>query len=277
MKAQRAWKACGVVWFLVGVTYTAVTLIDLVSTRTERQPTQTFGTFGTDNPVTSLVIRTDGKIHIIGKPLGSTAITVETQTRYGARRSTVTKTLSGKTLTLKGSCPVILSATCFVDFTIRVPMSVKVDAHSNSGAVRVESMASEVRASSSGGSVSVDKCTGRQVLYSSGGSVTMRRSGGSVDADSTAGEVSGTDLSAKSVIARSSSGKVALAFDQPPQVVNASSSAGSVIVIVPPDSSTYVVIANGQSSEIGVKTDPASTRSINANSSAGTVSVMYAD
>jgi DUF4097 and DUF4098 domain-containing protein YvlB len=188
----------------------------------------------------------------------------------------VTKTLSGKTLTLKGNCPLILSATCFVDFTIRVPTSVKVDAHS-SGAVRVESMASEVRASSSGGSVSVHKCTGHQVLYSSGGSVTMRRSGGSVDADSTAGKVSGTDLSAKSVIARSSSGKVALAFDQPPQVVNATSSAGSVTVVVPPDSSTYVVIANGQSSEIGVKTDPASTRSINANSSAGPVSVMYAN
>jgi hypothetical protein len=274
MRAQGVWKACGIVWLLVGVTYTAATLIDLASTRTERPTTQTFGK---ENPVGALVIRTDGQIHIIGKPIGSTAITVETQTRYGARRSTVTKTLSGKTLTLKGNCPVILSATCFVDFTIRVPMTVKVDAHSNSSAVRVESMASEIRASSSGGSVSVDKCTGHQVLYSSGGSVTMRHSGGSVDADSTAGEVSGTDLSAKSVIAKSSSGKVALAFDQPPQVVNATSSASSVTVIVPPDSSTYVVIANGQSSEIGVKTDPASTRSIKANSSAGPVSVMYAD
>jgi hypothetical protein len=112
---------------------------------------------------------------------------------------------------------------------------------------------------------------------SSAGSVRAAGLTGSVELSSSAGSVSGTGLRSRDVTAASSAGSTKLAFALPPQRVDASSSAGSVEVVVPRGSAAYLVDAGSSagSSNVAVRTDPESDRTIRAHSSAGSVTVRY--
>jgi DUF4097 and DUF4098 domain-containing protein YvlB len=79
------------------------------------------------------------------------------------------------------------------------------------------------------------------------------------------------------VAADSDNGRVSLAFASAPTTVTATSDNGRVEVVVPDTADTYRVDAQTDtgSTDVGVRTDPTSDRSITAETDNGSVSVRY--
>jgi hypothetical protein len=209
--------------------------------------------------VSRVVIAVDaGTIEVRGGPRD----TVEGDRRVtsGFDRPVITETRVGDTLRLTARCPRYFVHTCSVAYTLDVPRSVSVDVHSDAGRVTVEGIDGEVKARSDAGTVSAADI------------------GGPVDLSSAAGRIEGTDLRGPTATAESSAGRVSLAFTAAPTDVTARSSAGGVEIEVPADGSTYRVAADSSVSEpdVQVATSPDADRSITAVTSAGGVSVTYA-
>ena len=140
-------------------------------------------------------------------------------------------------------------------------------------------MTSPVTASSTGGDLTATGLDGSLTLSSSAGDVTVRDSSGTMNLESSAGDVRAIDVAARSLVARSSAGDVRVEFTQPPQLVSADSSAGAVTITLPQGEISYRVEADSSagSTNVSVRTDPRSTRVIRVSSSAGDVTVRYAD
>jgi putative adhesin len=156
---------------------------------------------------------------------------------YALKIPKVEATSTASSLTIKGSCPLSGAAICSQTITIQVPAAFTITASSN------------------GGDVHATGLTGRLTLTSS------------------AGDVDGNDLGSTDVTASSSGGDVDLRFATVPQRVEASSSAGDVSLRLP--DSVYAVEAQTSAGDTVVKvpTDPRSTRTVHAHSSAGDVAV----
>ena len=156
-------------------------------------------------------------------------------------RPTVSQRRHGDRLVVRSSCPISFGRGCGGTLRLAVPA------------------ATEVRADVSGASITVGGMSGVLVLTSSAGSVR------------------GRGLVSPDVTASSSAGSVSLTFAVPPRRVSTESSAGSVQVLVPRGSETYRVDASSSagSSKVSVRTDPGSSRTIKARSSAGSVRVAY--
>ena len=73
-------------------------------------------------------------------------------------------------------------------------------------------------------------------------------------------------------------GRVDMAFDSAPHHIKASSNGGRVSVKLPDDGNAYRVgtHTNGGSTKVGVRTDPASTRTIDVETNGGNIDVGYA-
>jgi hypothetical protein len=178
----------------------------------------------------------------------------------GFDRPVITETVVGDTLRLTADCGRFLVHFCSVSYSLDVPRAVSVEAHSSAGRVTVEGIDGDVEARSEAGSVAVADI---------GGAVNLR---------SAAGRIEGTGLRSPTAAAESSAGRVSLTFAAAPTEVTARSSAGTVEIVVPDDGSTYRVTADSSVSEpeVQVATSPDADRSITAVTSAGGVSVAYA-
>lgn len=138
---------------------------------------------------------------------------------------------------------------------------------------------SPVTASSTGGNLTATGLDGGLTLSSSAGDVTVRASSGKMNIESSAGDVRAIDIAPSSLVAHSSAGDVRVSLTRPPQLVSADSSAGEVTVTLPRDETSYRVEAESSagSTNVSVRTDPQATRIIRVSSSAGDVTVRYAD
>jgi Putative adhesin len=164
------------------------------------------------------------------------------------------------TLRLSSSCPAFFGGHCDVDYEIRVPSGTLVRAKASSGDIVAENLSSTmpIELESSAGDVTATDVSAPMVRLSS-----------------SAGDVSARGLSAERVLADSSAGDVAVALAAPADRVLAHSSAGDVDVVVP--DAIYRVDATSSAGDVEaaeVRTDPAAARTITANSSAGDVHVV---
>jgi DUF4097 and DUF4098 domain-containing protein YvlB len=128
-----------------------------------------------------------------------------------------------------------------------------------SGDVRAEDLTSTVplELESSAGDVSLTDVTAPELVLSS-----------------SAGDVEATGVRAERVSAESSAGDVTLSLRSAPMRVDADSSAGDVEVVVPDE--VYRVDASSSAGDVDsrrVRNDPASNRVIRARSSAGDVTI----
>jgi hypothetical protein len=171
------------------------------------------------------------------QPSPDSNIHVVSQGVYAFRIPKVKSTSTASILTIEGSCPLSGVAICSQTITVQVPASFT------------------ITASSAGGDVRATGLTGRLTLSSS------------------SGDVAATDLGSTDVTATSSGGDVELRFATVPQRVEAGSSAGDVDLRLP--DSVYAVSAQTSAGDthVTVPTDPRSTRTIHAHSSAGDVAV----
>ncbi len=163
------------------------------------------------------------------------------------------------TLRLSSSCSGLFGGQCDVDYEIRVPSGTLVRAKATGGDIVAEGLVS-----------------GRPIeLESSAGDVTVSDvSAPVVRLSSSAGDVAARGLSAGQVEADSSAGDVAVALAIPAERLLASSSAGDVDVSVP--DAVYRVDANSSAGDVesgDIRTDPDAPHAITARSSAGDVRV----
>lgn len=275
-RGRTAWRVIGGLLVVVALPYGVYSLVDVSARRVERVHTTMSATPSDGPAITTLDVRTDGKVLVTAADGEEVEITARIE--RGLRKPRVSQRVEGTTLVLRASCPTIGSF-CNVGYTVRVPIGMRVDASSSGGSVSVEGTSSTVTVSSSGGGVTLRRTTGAATLSSSGGGITIDGSSGTVTASSSGGGVRGVALRSRKVSASSSGGGVSLTFAVAPADVRADSSGGGVRVEVPRDDAAYAVdaSASGGGSTVGVKADPASANRIRVRSSGGGVTVTYDD
>ena len=164
------------------------------------------------------------------------------------------------TLRLSSSCPAFFGGQCGVDYELRVPSGTVVHAESAGGDIVAEDLVSTrpIELDSSAGDVTATDVSAPLVRLSS-----------------SAGDVTARGLSAGQVDEKSSAGDVAVALATPADRLLAHSSAGDVDVVVP--DAVYRVEATSSAGDVeagDIRTDPAARRTIAATSSAGDVHVV---
>jgi Putative adhesin len=133
--------------------------------------------------------------------------------------------------------------------------------------------AADVQASTGAGAVSVHGTTGEVDVRTAAGTVTLADLSGRVRATTQAGQVRGTGLGPGEVDASSSAGTVSLAFDAPPDRVEARTDAGSVELLVPDQRYAVDASSYAGTTRVEVEHDPAASRRLLAHSNAGAVRV----
>jgi hypothetical protein len=160
------------------------------------------------------------------------------------------------TLHLSSSCGFFFD-NCDVDYEIAVPAGTSVRVDATAGDVHADDLSSNVpvELESSAGDVSVSDVTAPELRLSS-----------------SAGDVEARGVRAERISAESSAGDVVLSLRTPPLRVDADSSAGDVEIVLPDE--VYRVDASSSAGDVdtrNVSTDRSSPRVVNARSSAGDV------
>lgn len=250
---QRTWIVAGSIVTALAVAWTTSQAVSVLA-HEEITRTRTFPVDGVER----LHVRNgDGRVEIDGSATAR-EITVVAEISHGLQRTRHSAEVRDGELRVRSSCP-ILSTWCSVHYRITVPASMAVVADSSNGRVVVRDV------------------DGPVLARSDNGRVEIVRLGGDVEASSDNGRVTGTGLRSAVVVADSDNGRVELTFAEPPTRVDASSDNGRVEVVVPDTADTYAVVASSDngSTDIGVRTDPASDRTIHADSDNGSVTVRY--
>jgi Putative adhesin len=161
-------------------------------------------------------------------------------------------------LILSSSCGFFFGR-CNVDYEIAVPAGTSVRVDATAGDVRAEALRSTVpvELESSAGDVTATDVTAPELRISS-----------------SAGDVEARGVRADRVSAESSAGDVVLSLRAVPRRVDANSSAGDVQIVLPDE--VYAVDASSSAGDVDtreIQNDPASSRIVNARSSAGDVQI----
>jgi Toastrack DUF4097 len=186
-------------------------------------------------------------------------ITVDRQFKRNVFGSAPKESYADGTLEIRdGNCG-LLAFGCDTSYVVTVPRDLKVTVESTSG---------DLTASDLPGGID---------LKSTSGDVDVTRVGGEVKLESTSGDIDAQELTATTATGHATSGGVDLGFTSAPTTVEADTSSGDVSVVLPSGTETYQVSADTSSGDesTNVRTDPAATRTINATTASGDVTVEY--
>ncbi|MFI5695921.1 DUF4097 family beta strand repeat-containing protein [Kribbella sp. NPDC051586] len=208
----------------------------------------------------SLLVRS-GAATLEVRPGDGTELKVERQSErnvFGSDPKEKYDEGGGKLELDSGGCG-FLSFGCKTSYVLTVPRDVKLTVDSSSGDVTVSGFSGGAEVKTSSGDIQV---------HDVGGPLRLESSSGDVDADG---------LTATSVITRSSSGSASLDFTVAPQSVESKSSSGDVSIRIPSGDESYKVDTDTSSGDesANVKIDPNATRTIQAKTSSGDVTIEY--
>ena len=250
---ERAWLAIGSVVTVAALAWGSYSIIGLLAHEevTERAAFDPAGIDRID------IGNDDGSIEIQADDVDEISLVAEIS--HGLRRTGHRAEVQGSTLVVRGSCP-HWTTWCEVDYRLVVPSDLDVVVDIDNGRLTLRDLEGDVEVRADNGPIDLERITG---------DVRARTSNGRVDA---------AGLRSDRATASSSNGGVTLAFAQPPTSVRASTSNGSVEVVVPDGPERYQVRADTDhgATDVDVRTDPASDRSIDAETSNGSVTVRYA-
>ena len=167
------------------------------------------------------------------------------------------------TLMLSSSCPQLFGGRCEVDYEIAVPAGTVVHVDARAGDVTAEDLTSSapIELESSAGDITVTDVSAPELRLGS-----------------SAGDVDAAGVRAAVVRADSSAGDVSLSLRTAPDRVDVESSAGDVDIVVPDE--TYRVDASASAGDVDdrqVRSDPDSPRLIRVRSSAGDIRIEARD
>lgn len=250
-------RAARAVWITLGGILAIATLgwgtYNVVSILAHEEYTER-STFAAGD-VSSLAVRNEsGSVTITATPDDS--VTVVAEVSDGWQTTDLSMEVVDGVLDLRADCPAFVSPWCNVDFTISIPADrpVTVD---GSGTVRVRGMSA---------SVDIDSDDGRAELDDVSGDIRVSNDDG---------RIIGRRLTAPSVDARNTNGRIELSFIDPPQSVYARTQNGSIEVVVPDTEVLYRVemdTSHGGTDNL-VRTDPNSDRTIDLATTNGSITV----
>ena len=224
--------------------------------------TDAIDTLRIDNPA--------GDVDIEGTD-GDTA-TVDRTIRYtGDDQPATTAAVRGGTLTLDIDCG--LRRRCQVDYVIRLPSRVDLDANLASAGIEVQTITGDVQIDTASGSVRLTDVTGDVGVNGASGSIRLSGVDGDLNLNCASGSIDGTGLSADVVEVDVASGSVELAFDDGIDRMVIDSASGRVTVEVP--GGPYRVDTDSSSGDINVNvaTDPGADRSISIDTASGDITI----
>jgi hypothetical protein len=254
MNVPLAWKILGVVVAVPLLAMGAVQVAGALA-HAERTETASFPAAG----ITRLDVHNSaGKVRVVGVD-DTDEVVVRSRISDGLRPTGHRVTLVGDRIEVEGSCPVIGSEWCGADFTIELPRDVTVEVHAEA-------------------SVDVSDVTGGVVAEADQASVTLTNVGGDVRASSDQGRVTGRDLDATRVEARSDQGRIELSFDRSPRSVDAEADQGSIEIRLPDERDVAFAVdtsADQGTETVAIRTDPSSDHTLRAHADQGDVTVTY--
>lgn len=168
-------------------------------------------------------------------------VTVQRTLTWSNPKPDIGEAWAGRTLRINSGCWNWRLPGCSVDYVLRVPANVTVNADTQDG------------------------------------SVSVRDISGTLSATSGAGSITATGLRCQRVTAGTRSGAIDLGFIASPERVSATSSSGNISIGVPYQGS-YSIAADVRTGQrtVAVHQDAASTRTIDARVDSGDITIQYA-
>jgi hypothetical protein len=247
-------------WLVIGGVFTALLLIagglsvaGWLGYRTEIQQ-QTYRA-----EVTSIVVDV-GTGDLTLSPGESGVVDVERRLFWSYRKPVVDERWDGRTLRVTGDCSgwFSIGPGCGVDYTLRVPEGVSVQARTSTGDISVLNIGGELHLTTSTGDVRVTGGAGALQLRTSTGDITA------------------TDVAAPTIDASTSTGDIQLRLAAAPRTVAAEASTGDIRILVP-DGDDYRVDADASTGDVrvSVQLNDSAGRSIFARASTGDIGISY--
>jgi DUF4097 and DUF4098 domain-containing protein YvlB len=229
-------------------------------------------------PVSKLTVDAGagGDITVVRELSDRPLVTVDSTVKGSIHAPVLRAVKDGATVRIDGNCPQISFGPCHARIVIRVPADTEVDVRSGSGDVTATGLTGKVKLETGSGDVNATALTGESDLHTSSGDVNVQALRGDTDLRTGSGDINAADTSTRSLTADTASGDVELDFETAPDLVDASTGSGDVEVSVP-EGGAYRVEPDPGSGEYrpNIKTDPAATRIIRAQTSSGDITVGY--
>jgi len=216
-----------------------------------------------------------GDITVMRELSNTPRVTIDSTVKGSIHAPVLRAVKDGSEVRINGNCPYISFGPCDARIVIRVPADTAVDVRSGSGDITASGLAGPVRLETGSGDVDATGLTGDSDLHTSSGDVNVRGLRGDTSLRTGSGDVNAEDAETANMVADTASGDVELDFALAPQMVDASTASGDVDISVP--DGTYRVEDDSGSGEThrNVKSDPAATRVIRAQTSSGDIVIGY--
>jgi hypothetical protein len=212
--------------------------------------------------VTRVVVGTDTGDIRVRAAVGTEAPRLTSTLRWTTDRPRVQRDVTGDTEQLDARCrPQWLTNDCSVDLELVLPASTTLKIDTNTGDVSITGIAADLEAATTTGDVRLSAV--------SGATIATRTDTGDITVLATAAD--GT------VKADTDTGDVRITMTGAPRSVHAKTDTGDVTITVPPGTG-YAVSGSTDVGErtVSIATDPASDRSISAQTSVGDVRLLAA-
>ena len=252
---HTAWLAAGSVLTIGAFGWGTFNVVDLLAheVRTVTEVVDADGVSMID------IDNSNGRVVVTGTDTDE--ITIVARVSDGLRATGNSYRVVDDRLEIRGTCPLLGSMWCSVDYRIEVPADVDLDIDVDDDRVEVVDMR---------GALTIDN---------DNGSIDIRGADGPLRATTDNGSIDATGVRSATVFADSDNGSVEIVMATPPQQLEASTDNGSVTVVLPDTPDAYAVDADTDNGSVrnDVRTDPASSRTITLSSDNGNVTVRYPD
>jgi Putative adhesin len=251
---HAAWLAAGSVLTIASAGWGAFNVVDLLAheVRTDTEVVDAEGVSLID------IDNSSGRVVVTGTDTDE--IRIVARVSDGLRATGNSYRVVDDRLEIRGTCPLLGSMWCSVDYRIEVPADIDL----------VLDVDDRVEVVDMRGGLTIDSDNGRIEIRGADGPLRATADNGTIDA---------TGIRSATVFAESDNGSVEIVMVEPPQDLRASSDNGSVEVVLPDTPDTYAVDAGTDNGSVRneVRTDPAGARTITLRSDNGDVTVRYPD
>jgi hypothetical protein len=229
-------------------------------------------------PVSKLSVEggAGGDITVVRELSDMPVVTVDSTVKGSIHAPVLRAVKDGDTVRINGNCPYISFGPCHARIVIRVPAGTEVDVHAGSGNITANGLDGTVSLETGSGDVTAMGLRGEADLHTSSGDVNVRALHGQAVLRTGSGDINAEGLGTRHLTADTASGDVELAFASAPEIVDASTASGDVDVSVPEKDAYRIESDPGSGDQrVNVRTDPAATRIIRAQTASGNVTVGY--
>jgi hypothetical protein len=249
------------IWVLSGLVTTAVlvvpgarliTLGDGLSNASAEPQTVMTRTVTVPQPVTSLIVQSDGgQVQVAAGQVSRVQVNETIMyDRKGGGPPAVSQSVSGGRLSLSD-----LACDCNVNFSLTVPFGVSVSVATQGGPAAVSGVAG-ANVDTGGGPARATLVGGPLTVSTEGGPVTLRGVAGPLRADTGGGTLIAQDLAAATATITTSGGDAMVAFVAAPDSVSVSTDGGAAVLAVPGGPYAVAADSDGGLQSVAIATNP---------------------